>query len=528
MGRAAKYVYDRHGPFAQFAAAVGLAAFLVRNLQYAVPTLVAVLLAVVVSGGLQYWFFRFRLDDDRILIRQGVLKRTATDLPYERIQGILVNRSLAERLLGLVTVALETPGSFGPEGELPAVAPEVAERLKARVAEHQGDASPPPMADEPTAAEPGSGPTLVQRLGFRDVLQLGIASPGVFLYVVMLLTLGRGIDDFARVMDDVAVRLGDALESMTGAAGGGALAAALVAAALVLGVLALILLGRVGAAMVRHHDYTLWDEGGSYRSQAGLVTRREVAVGTRKVQQLRLKQSLPFRAFRRYRLRAPTVGLTSDDEGVEDALGDLSAPTLEIPWADDSMVERIRSGLLRDEGRRLALLPGDAAFRRISPLYIRAVAIRLVLVGAPAGAAALFVLGWMVAQSWEEVRSEVLLLERFFSIWGYAAASWGALCLILAAPIGWLRWRAKAYMHDEDGLACRSGLIGRSVEACIFRKAQGVVVRRSPLQRRHGLATIEVETACGDITVPYIGHAEARRLRDHIAHRVESSTRRWY
>ena len=254
-----------------------------------------------------------------------------------------------------------------------------------------------------------------------------------------------------------------------------------------------------------------------------------MAVGIRKVQQLRLRQSLWFRCFGRYRLRAPTIGMSIDDTDGNEALSALSAPALDIPWADDALVEKMRSGVLSGEAERLALLPGDPAFRRVSPLYIRAVALRLVFVGAPVGALAILFLGYIGLQSWDLSGSEeIAAWQRGLPVWGYASAVWGGLCVTLAGPIGWLRWRARAYTHDDDGLACRSGLIGRSVEACVFRKAQGVVVRRSPLQRRHGLATIEVETACGDITVPYIAVAEARRLRDHIAYRVESSNRRWY
>ena len=559
VGRAAKWVYNHHGAMGQFVVAVGAVAFLLRNPQYAIATIAAALLLVLTVGILQYWFFRFRIEDDRILIRQGVLKRTATAVPFERIQGINVDRRLAERLLGLVTVALDTPGAAGAEGELPAVAPEVAERLLAKVAEHQGEASleragtesgartgsqerfagddeagAAAEAEAGAAAETASVPKarrdrrerrgdIVQQLGLRDVLRLGVASPGVFLHGVVLALL------FSGQLDAAQDRLQDAFEAVAGAFGEGARASLVATTTLLLGLLFLILAWRVGSALVRHHGYTLWDEGSSYRSRAGLITRREMAVGIRKVQQLRLYQSLWFRCFGRYRLRAPTIGMSIDDIDGNEALSALSAPALEVPWADDALVERMRSGVLSGEAERLALLPGDPAFRRVSPIYIRAVALRLVFVGAPLGALALFFLGYIGLQSWDLSGSEeIAAWQRGLPVWGYASAVWGGLCVTLAGPIGWLRWRARAYTHDDDGLACRSGLIGRSVAACVFRKAQGVVVRRSPLQRRHGLATIEVETACGDLTVSYIAVAEARRLRDHIAYRVESSNRRWY
>jgi len=53
-------------------------------------------------------------------------------------------------------------------------------------------------------------------------------------------------------------------------------------------------------------------------------------------------------------------------------------------------------------------------------------------------------------------------------------------------------------------------------------------VKQAPLQRRHGLATLSVDTATGPVTVPYIDHGMACRLRDYTLCMAESSGRRWY
>ena len=325
-------------------------------------------------------------------------------------------------------------------------------------------------------------------------------------------------------------RVTEAFQALATATGGLGFAAALAAAALLLGLLVLVLVGRIVRSLFRYHGYTLWDEGGSYRSQAGLLSRREVAVGIRKVQTLRAYQRLLYRYFGRYRIQAPTIGGSldaEDDEGM--ARGALDADTLEIPWAARALVEKIRSGMLRGEGEGLALLPDDEAFTRVSRLYIRAAAMRFFCMGLPSGILALFLLSNFVSDSWRGPDVDgTAVFVRYLEIWGYAAVIWGVFCLVAAAPIGWLSWRARAYMHNDNGLSCRSGLIGYSVEAFLFRKAQGVTVKQSPLQRRHGLATLKAETACGSVTVPYIEYAKVCALRDHIVHKVETSRLGWY
>ncbi|WP_423925238.1 PH domain-containing protein [Candidatus Palauibacter sp.] len=93
----------------------------------------AVLLLPPVVGVVQWACFRFRIAEDKLLVHKGVLKKTALDLPYERVQGINVKRSPVDRLFGLVTVALDTSGSIQTEGKLPSIRTDVAHHLQRSV-----------------------------------------------------------------------------------------------------------------------------------------------------------------------------------------------------------------------------------------------------------------------------------------------------------------------------------------------------------------------------------------------------------
>ena len=253
------------------------------------------------------------------------------------------------------------------------------------------------------------------------------------------------------------------------------------------------------------------------------------------MQQLRLGQGLVYLWFRRYRLSCPTIGMSpdaDDDESGPDAEG------LDIPFADGEVVEELRSQVFRREGRSLSLLPEAGTFTRVSRYYLRARALRLCLVTLPAGVGALFMVlyAWMLIverrmrESGADMGTAELseLWTQFFHNLGVAAGIWSVACVLLAMPISWQSWRRRGYMYDEDGLASRAGVLGYKVEAFLFRKAQSVTVKQSPLQRRHGLATLAVGTACGSVSIPYIDHGVARRLRDYVLYRVESSRRRWY
>ena len=96
--------------YARLLATLGLAFLLVRARELAGELIPAAILMIIFVAVLRYWFFRFRVTEDRILIRQGILKKTALDLPMDRIQAVNVERSLIDRLLGLVKVSVDTAG----------------------------------------------------------------------------------------------------------------------------------------------------------------------------------------------------------------------------------------------------------------------------------------------------------------------------------------------------------------------------------------------------------------------------------
>ncbi|MFA5107962.1 MAG: PH domain-containing protein [Candidatus Micrarchaeia archaeon] len=72
---------------------------------------------------IEYVSFTFELSEREFIIRQGVLTRNTTVIPYNRIQNINTQRTLLERALGLASLQIETAGTNpnASEGFLPGV-----------------------------------------------------------------------------------------------------------------------------------------------------------------------------------------------------------------------------------------------------------------------------------------------------------------------------------------------------------------------------------------------------------------------
>ncbi len=509
------------------------------------PFVAGALLLVAVIAVIQWAYFKFRIAEDRLLIRKGFIKKTALDLPYERVQGINVERSLVDRIIGLVSVTLDTAGSFQAEGKLPSIRTEVADQLRACVAALRpgleedvvvGDASEAGATDAeglPTdagadavaaggvgtsaaararlAARPNWGRTIL-RLGAADMFRIGLANRN-FIFVAAMVGILTDLLQPGDFIDPLLEALAAGVDSAAGAFSGlGALAQLAVVVVLILTVLAVALILTVTAAFLRHHDFTLWHDGRTFRSRAGLLTQREVVVEAPKIQQLTVSQDLVLRWFGRFRLRALPAAAVVGQQGGQTPGGLDVADVLDVPLLDGRRAEELRTRVFRREAGEIPVLPRDGAFKRVSPHYIRALTLRIWLIAG-------LVLGGIFLQlAPAGLASDVgvpMLIGWFASI-------------PVVVLIAWQLWRRRGYAHDDDGLASRGGFIGRKVDAFPMRKAQSAIVKRSPLQRRKGLATLQVHLACGKITVPYIEHEVARRLRDYTLYRVEASRRRWH
>ncbi len=94
-----------------------------------------ILYAVIMKifAKLAYKNYGYELTDKSFRKERGVITKKYVEIPYSRIQNIDINRNVLARLLGLSNLNIQTAGISGQtaaEGNLPALAPEEALRLR--------------------------------------------------------------------------------------------------------------------------------------------------------------------------------------------------------------------------------------------------------------------------------------------------------------------------------------------------------------------------------------------------------------
>lgn len=128
----------------------------------------------------------------------------------------------------------------------------------------------------------------------------------------------------------------------------------------------------------------------------------------------------------------------------------------------------------------------------------------------------------------------VVLTLALVPVGGLAAvtgSAWGLAVLVpLALLGGWGWWligrqvRAWGYAEREDDLLIRKGVMFRSMVVVPYGRMQYVDVQAGPLDRRLGVAKVQLHTASAgtDAVIPGLPPEEAARLRDRLARRGEA------
>ncbi|MDT0269541.1 PH domain-containing protein [Streptomyces sp. DSM 44915] len=141
-------------------------------------------------------------------------------------------------------------------------------------------------------------------------------------------------------------------------------------------------------------------------------------------------------------------------------------------------------------------------------------------------------------ERWRPIESGVLSLRRLLLVcWLGPLAVLGAvlpplldapLWTLLVLPVlaggGWSwwalgrNWRSWGYLERDDDLLINRGVLWRQLTVVPYGRMQLVEVTSGPLERKFGLARLQLHTAAAatDATIPGLAPAEAERLRDRL------------
>lgn len=436
-----------------------------------------VTIALIVAGGallkaIQYFLTWYRIDATELVVSRGVIVRHERHIPFSRIQNLDLVSGPVHRFFGVAEVRVQTASGAEPEAVLRVLSTKAIEALQAGIGRTGSESAEP--AEEPTGA-----PMVAMTLD--DLVACGLVSNRAMVLIGAVL----GILWQLGLTDPIEARL-KSFEPVLRGAGIGT--TAVVAAVFVVVLLVVLPTLSIVMTIVRFHGFTLERIGDEFRIRCGLLTEYASTVVRGRIQLISIRQSPLHRLLKRVSVRVETAGGANEGD-------QLISRKWFVP-----MLSQDRAGEILD-----AVFPGvsleDVDWRPLAPGARGRMLKKAILI-------------------WLAVSVGVVV---WFKLWGVGVA-------IVALPV--VVWhtirtaRFMSYARTGRAIVFRSGVWMRATTITLHDRVQIVSVSESPFDRRHGHASLAIDTAGAGpagrtINIPYLEAERAGGLRRSIVSHVE-------
>ncbi len=400
-------------------------------------------MVVVVFAVFRYLTFRYAIQDGNLHIKSGLIVRQNRTIPLDRIQNINLTRTWVHRILGLVDVEIETASGAKAEASLSAVTDEQAHVLKARLS---GQA--PRIVSHVLEARRAN---VVYRASVKELILAGATEN-------RLLAIIASIVGLQFVFQGMIERIAEQKQWMT------LMKSPAMIAAVAVGMLLVGWIVSIVTTLVKYYNFELILEDGKLRRQYGLINHIENVVPIRRVQVIRVKQTLLQRLFKVSKVYVETAG----------AYGEAKDPSAGTASSLITPILAVNRFPMMSELVYPKASLTDVSWKQVSR--------------------------WTV---WRHTRSIIAIalilgVASYFFIKLWALAVFGGF-VSLAFLSGLIYYRTGRFADHNDVIVARRGLVGRQTWYVPCDKVQCVGVSQSPIQRRLGLMTVSISTAAQNL-----------------------------
>ena len=427
-----------------------------------------------------YLTYRYRVEDEQIIVRQGVFTKEVINMKYARVQNINNAIPFYFKPFGLVRCTLDSAGSAAKEINIPGIS-EARSKEIAKIINRYQKTHDLEVEDDSTTEE--TPPEKSLKLSNLEITKYGFTNSIIFVFagaffpVIEKFIETTGID-ITQYLNELAplLPLPVTLAKIL-----------LVLISIIIFAFLLLSISALGA-FVRFYNYELYDEDKKLKRVAGLLERQTIFLNKHKVQGVSIKQNLFARLLNRVSIYFQQTSSDGKSAGKKQ-------PFI-IPMLKPDQWQKQLNFIYPE------LADIELEFKPITSKYFT----KLVLYGC------LIPLSIVVLPL-------VYLVSNFF-----------LLLYLLSLPligIFYLSYRKYGYSIQPNFLIIREGLIGTNYHILERYKAQHISEASSPSQRRLKLGSLQIQMAYKAITLPYIKQADLREIINRGLYLIETTQKSW-
>lgn len=428
--------------------------------------------SLLTLGGtvITYWFKKYYIRKDTLIIQSGWLKKKTLSIPIHTIQAVHLEQNVWQQAFNVAKITFDTVGSEDLDAQLDAITMAKAEQLKQLLAKEKYAST----EEDESRQTPHSA---TYSLSFSDLMKLSLTSNHLEAFFILFALLFNVMDELRQILggSDYFDTYGRQLLGQTG----------LLISAVVLAVTLLSMVFSIVRTLIRYYGFRLIETDQRWVISHGLFDKTNNILPLNKIQVVSWSANWLRRKIDYWTIEVQSVG---QKEG--------GKTNLKIPVVSYSTVIQLARSYQDFSG-----IDEERSFKIESAYWKRRVGRHAVLLTLVPLVISYFWLGW---------QSLVFLMIFPYLIWNYY--QW---------------YRNFRWQTTRTGIQLMSGVFGRKFTLLNWVKIQQIHLHQNFYQRKRRLATLVFITAGGKVSLPYIQLSNAILLVDQVLYEVESMDGSW-
>lgn len=425
--------------------------------------------------------FQFKIENEHFILKQGILKKTNTAIPFHRIQNINFKQNIVQQIIGVFEVSIETAGSSTTEISIKALSLQKATALKEIIANNTKF-----QEEKVEKVEQQSEPLL--RIGVKELFKVSLTENHLRNLLLFFAIVFGILQQLQQIIDSLGQTeaLDSFIEENTNA----------VSASIFLVIIFLLLLTSVAlvTSFVRvflvHFNLTVFLKEDAFEINQGLFTKKSIILKRQKIQNITISTN-PLK-------RLIGISFITFKQAVSGKLSKKQMDKIiKIVGCKEVQINKVKNILSFNDNLEEISFENSNRYLKYRN-YFRSLFFFLPI-------NILFYFG----------------MEEYNAFW----------INLLILPIYLLAvhvfYKKRIFKYSDDILIIGSGVLETNITYLPFYKVQNIKLKQTIFQERKKVADLVFQTASGKLKIPCLDFEKALYIYNYTIFKVESSTKPW-
>lgn len=440
-----------------------------------------ILLFLLIRAILIYKNFQFKITNNHFILKQGILKKSNTSIPFDKIQNINFKQNIIQQIINVYEVSIETAGSTKTEIGIKALPFLKATALKELILSNKLSAK---LEEE--VEEEAQKPLLkVDILSLFKVSLTENHLQNLFLFFAVLFGFYNQIQQITDGLGKTKSLDGFIEENTNNFS-----ASIFLIFILIVGFTVIALLSSFVRVFLLHFNLTTYLKKDAFEINQGLFTKKSIVLKKQKVQNITISTN-PLK-------RLIGVSFITFKQAVSGKLNNKKKDKLiRIVGCKKHQIETIKLSLFNfSKVENSAINFSDDYYKR-----------------------RIFMFSFLFL---------TVLYTSLYFIFSHIEIFYSLLLIIpIAVFLILKKVKKRFYKISEDMLLVGRGLLETHLIYLELFKVQNIEMKQTIFQKRSKVADIILQTASGKIKIPCIHYKEALKIYNYTLYKVETSTVPW-